>query len=205
MSVCTTTVWLLALSLVVAAGCSRRPARLRPPSINASAAGAAAMEMYDANHDGKLSGAELDNCPALKTAMSKIDASGDGTITAAKITARIEDWQRAKSARIPFSCTVLRRGRPLAGAEVKFVPERFLGDNIRPAAGKTDAKGVAMLSIPLADEKDSPGVAPGFYRVEIAKAGENIPAQYNTNTILGQEVASDAKGVREGVRFDLKY
>jgi hypothetical protein len=50
-----------------------------------------------------------------------------------------------------------------------------------------------------------PGVAPGLYRVEITKDGEDIPAKYNTDTVFGQEVAMDAKGIQEGIRFELKY
>jgi hypothetical protein len=41
------------------------------------------------------------------------------------------------------------------------------------------------------------GVRPGFYRVEITKPGEKIPAKYNTEAILGQEVVIDAKGIEE--------
>ena len=35
----------------------------------------------------------------------------------------------------------------------------------------------------------------------------NIPAKYNTGTILGQEVANDAVGLEKGasIRFDLKF
>jgi hypothetical protein len=195
----------LALGLVVASGCSRGPARIVPPPIDASAAGAKAIEMYDANKDGKLSGAELDKCPALKAAMAQIDKVGDGTITAAKITARIQMWQGSKLARMPFPCKVLHNARPQAGADVKFVPEKFLGDNVKTAEGKTDANGMVSMSVPAGEQSGPPGVAPGFYRVEITKAGENIPAKYNTNTILGQEVASDAKGVRDGITYDLRY
>ena len=42
-------------------------------------------------------------------------------------------------------------------------------------------------------------------RVEITAPGLNIPAKYNTETTLGQEVALDAKGIQEGISFDLKF
>jgi len=162
--------------------------------------------MYDANKDGKISGAELDKCPALKAAMAQIDTTGDGAITAAKITARIRAWQESKLGRMSLSCTVQHNGQPLSGAEVKFVPEKFLGENMRPASGKTDQYGMAMLSVPTSGARDDPpGVAPGLYRVEITKPGANIPAKYNTETTLGQEVALDAKGMQEGIKFNLKY
>ena len=154
--------------------------------------------------DGKISGAELDKCPALKAAMAQIDTTGEGSITAAKITARIRAWQDSKLGRMSLSCTVLHNGKPLSDAEVKFVPEKFLGENIKTASGKTDQNGMAMMSVPTTGREDPPGVAPGLYRVEITK-GSEIPAKYNSETTLGQEVALDAQGLREGIKFDLKY
>ena len=37
--------------------------------------------------------------------------------------------------------------------------------------------------------------------------GMNIPAKYSSeaDTVLGQEVANDAKGRREGIKFDLRF
>lgn len=195
----------LAVSLMVVMGCQRTPARLYPPSIDASAAGAKAIEMYDTNKDGKISGEELDKCPALKAAMAQIDTTGEKAITAAKITARIKAWQDSKLGRMSLSCTILHNGKPLPNAEVKFVPEKFLGDNIQTASGKTDQNGVAMISVPTKDRQDPPGVAPGLYRVEVTSAAGDIPAKYSTQTTLGQEVALDAQGLREGLKFDLKY
>ena len=45
---------------------------------------------------------------------------------------------------------------------------------------------------------------PGFYRVEITK-GNEIPAKYNTETILGQEVAADVAGISSRLVFELEY
>ena len=45
-----------------------------------------------------------------------------------------------------------------------------------------------MPSVPVNGPDDVQGVPPGFYRVEITKAGEQIPAKYNTATTLGGEV-----------------
>lgn len=194
-----------AAGLLFALGCSGKPARLYPPSIDASAAGTQAIEMYDTNKDGKISGDELNKCGALKAALAQIDTSGEKAITAAMITARIKVWQNSKLGRMSLSCTVLHNGRPLPGADVKFVPEKFLGENVKEAVGKTDQNGVAMISVPTSGRTDPPGVAPGLYRVEITKAGENIPAKYNTDTTLGQEVALDAAGIREGIKFNLQY
>ncbi len=193
------------LGIVVAAGCSRGPKRVLPPSINAAAAGSEAIAMYDADNDGKISGTELDKCPALKTAMSRTDKDGDKALTADEIAKRIEAWLVLKIGRVPITCTVLSNGRPLPDAEVRFVPEKFLGENMTTAQGKTSKAGMVLISIEMTDSSDSPGVPPGLYRVEITKNGEDIPAKYNTETILGQEVALDAPGIREGIKFNLAY
>jgi hypothetical protein len=198
--------YLLVLAmLAVSVGCPHTPARIYPPSINASAAGAKAIEMYDANKDGKLSGAELDKCPGLKAAVSKVDPGNEG-VTADAITNRIKAWQNSRLGRMSLACTVTRNGKGFEGAEVKFVPEKFLGDSMIVATGKTDQNGMVMISVPPSGQReDPPGVPPGFYRVEIPKPGLNVPPKYNTETTLGQEVANDAVGIMEGIRFDLKF
>jgi hypothetical protein len=196
-----------AAGALISAGCSQGLPRLRPPSINASSAAAKAIAMYDTDKDGKLSGAELDKCPALKAALAQIDTTGQGAITAAQIAARIKQWQEKKIGRMRLDCIVSRNGKPLAGAEVKFVPEEFLGDDIKMASGKTNKNGRAWLSIPTTGPRDPPGVAFGFYRVEVTKAGDNIPAKYNAETTLGIEVALDSPAIHvdKGIRFNLEY
>lgn len=190
---------LLAISALLSFGCSQQPARISPPEIDPHAAGALAIEMFDSDHNGILD-AELDQCPGLKAAASIIDPSQQG-ITAAAISARIQQWQATQLGRIQIVCMVLRNGRPLEGAEVKFVPEPFLGENIESAIGITDQDGTAMPSIV---DAQPPGIAPGLYRVEITKQGLNIPARYNSDTTLGQEIAQDATGML-GMRFNLQF
>ncbi len=196
--------WVLTFAtlLILGVGCRRGPARIHPPSIDASAAGDKAIKTFDENNDGKLSGEELDKCPGLKAAMSRVDVTGQGAITADMITARIRQWQDSKLGRMSFSCQVKYNGQPLPGAKVKFVPEKFLGENVKVATGTTDKNGMAMIQIP---EVTPPGIAPGFYRVEITKPGANVPAKYNTQTTLGQEIANDAEGIQEGVVFELYF
>ena len=95
--------------------------------------------------------------------------------------------------------------QPLAGATVKFVPEEFLGNEIQPSEGVTGEDGYAYLSVKVDpnDPEAVQGVHCGLYRVEITKQGVKIPAKYNTETILGQEVSNDAANIQEGIRFDL--
>ena len=146
--------------------------------------------------------------PGLKAAIAKVDPGGSGEITADMIAERIRAWQRSRLGRMSLACSVLHNGKALARAEVRFVPEKFLGmvGDQWIATGKTDQNGMAMLSIPISGAReDPPEVAPGMYRVEITKEGEAIPAKYNTATVFGQEVANDAAGIQEGIRFDLDY
>jgi hypothetical protein len=198
----------LAGLLAAGAGCPTRPPRIYPPSIDPSAAGRAAIEMFDSNKDGILSGAELDKCPGLKAALPRVAPAGHG-VTAEMIAARIRSWQEMKIGRMPVVCTVLRNGKPLEGAEVKFVPEKFLGGNIQVATGKTDKVGAVSISVPTSGDRfDPPGMPPGFYRIEVRKAGLDIPAKYNTATILGEEIAFDAPVIRDegkGITLDLKF
>jgi hypothetical protein len=181
-----------------------------PPRIDAVAAGRAAISQYDKNGDGRISGEELDKCPGLKAAIGRIDQSGSGDITADTIAARIKAWEKSHVGGIALSFTITHNGTPLGDADVKFVLEKFLGDCVTVATGKTDKNGVARItSEPLGSQDRRQGIATGFYRVEITKPGENIPAKYNTNTILGQEIAIDAKGIPkksgETINIDLTY
>ena len=187
-------------------GCRWGSSPIRPPAIDAAAAGKRAIKRYDKDGDGLIKGAELDGAPALKAAIENLDTDGDGGVSAEEVTARVKAWQETKVAKMWLSCTVTRRGRPLQGATVKFVPEEFLGDEIRTATGQTNERGVAELSVPLDSNVtgDVPGVHYGLYRVEITKEDANIPARYNTETTLGQEVAHDCADIRRGIKFRLE-
>jgi len=172
--------------------------RVVPPRLSPSRVARRAMKQYDANKDGKIDRRELGKCPTLKSAVEMIDKNGDGVVTAGEIADRVQDWLDSKLGRMCFACTVTLDGKPLQGALVRFVPERFLGKAFQAATGTTDEHGIAVVSIPLTGPDDPPGIAPGFYRVEISKTKngkETIAAQYNTKTVLGQEIAMDAAGL----------
>ncbi len=200
-SACVTATVLLT---IFAAGCSRRPSRVHPPSIDPGSAGRDAMSQYDLDGDGKVSGAELDQAPSLKAALERLDTDGDGAVSASEIAARVRAWQESKVGRMTAVITVLAGGRPLEGATVTLDPEDFLGSNIQPATGTTDASGMVMPSIEVSGD-DPPGVAPGFYLVRITKDGMNIPPMYNTETVLGLELAQDVAELDEGISFDLRW
>jgi hypothetical protein len=196
-------------AMMVTVGCWGGPGRVYPPGISPTAA-ADAMTMYDSNKDGKISGDELDKVPAFKPSMAKINLEGGKDVTADMIAARIQKWKESKLGKMSLGCRVTRNGLPLDGATVTFYPEKFLGDKIQPASGKTDINGMAMLSVPIntgGGKPEPPGVAPGFYRIVVTKDGLDIPAKYSKveDAILGQEVAQDAPGIQEGLKYDLRF
>jgi hypothetical protein len=175
-------------------------------SIDPAAAAREALAAYDADGDGTLSREELKKCPGLLSSLSRFDANGDGRISAEEIAARIRTWQGHKVGLMRFSCKVTAGGRPLAGATVRLVGEKFLGDALKPASGLTQANGVANVTVSPedlpADCQGLSGVFPGVYRVEVTHPSRTIPAKYNTQTVLGQEVALDTAG-SAGVVFDV--
>jgi hypothetical protein len=193
-------VLLSVLLLVVAAGCDMGAKRISAPSMNAATVAKAALAEFDTNGDGKISGKELDKCSALKISQGRLDPKGEG-ITAKTIEDLIKGWQETKIGRTSCPCQVSRNGKPLADATVTFVPEKFLGPNYQVASGKTDATGIAQITLPNVTPL---GLPLGFYRVQITKEGENIPAKFNTETELGAGLTRFiAAGF--GARFNLNY
>ena len=203
-------VWLACVA-ASAAGCSRGPARVKQPAIDPAAAGARALEAYDSNRDGSIAGAELDASPALKSALTRFDANQDGGISAAEIAERIKAWKAMKTGLASVRCQVLLDGKPLSGAVVDFVPEAFLGDQVKPASGKVNQFGDAAPTVSDADKPDPKlpgGVHIGLYTVTISKPAsgkETLAARYNTKSTLGLEVAYDEPGIRDNnLAFRLK-
>ena len=183
--------FLLIVSILFAAGCSRRPRAPRRPGVNAAAAGRAAIEMYDTDGDGKLDTTELERCPALLMALPLADTDGDGKLSADEIAARVEAWFAFGTIMMDAAPLVTLDGQPLEGAEVVFEPEEFLGEGFTECRGVTDASGRAAVS---GAHAQYPGVYVGAYRVRISKVvdgRETLPARYNTESELGVEVAED--------------
>jgi len=186
-----------ALLALASGSCSSAPSRVHPPGINASSASSEAIELYDTNGDGSVGGEELEKAPGLKAALASMDKNSDKGIDAAEIAKRIETWQATRIGLMTFGFTLSLDGSPLEGATVTFEPESFLGDDIKAAVATTDMFGTGSPTIPKDQRPDPtapPGVQVGVYRVKISKlqgGKETIPAIYNTETILGQEVAMD--------------
>lgn len=192
-----TLAWAKMLLTLILSGCSYGPAVFEPPSIDPDRAAGNAMEMYDANGDNALSGEELDRVPGLKSAMETVDTNGDTKLDAGEIAARIRSWQESQVGVAGPRFIVVMNGQPLTGATVTFEPESFLGDEFLVGHGKTDDVGMVAPRIPK-ENRPSPdmpgGLQLGFYRVKVSKSvsgKETIPAKYNTETILGQQIALD--------------
>jgi hypothetical protein len=166
---------LVALAAVAVAGCKK--AVVRPAEIPLDA-GAKAIAKYDANKDGVLDYKELAKAPGLRAAVATIKkmvkprhpAPPESQLQSAKISAdeinaRIKEWKTRGTGRIAVTCHVVRKGTSegIANAEVKFVPEDFLGPGIPIGTGTTDARGFARISQPSRG-KDDPtvGMCPGF-------------------------------------------
>jgi hypothetical protein len=196
---------LLALELCVfMTGCSRGPAAIKPPNIDPAAASREAMELYDTNHDGQLSEKELEACPGILMHRDLYDLDHDGKISREEVEARIRKLRASRIGLTRLGVQVRLDGRPLAGATVKLVPEKYLGSDIKAAVGVTGPAGAAGLSI---SDEDLPasqhglsGIHYGTYKVEITHPAIKIPAKYNTQTTLGYETERG----KPDADFDLK-
>ena len=171
----------------------------------AKEAASRAMQLYDTNLDGFLDPKELEKVPGLRAAIKQVDTNHHGKISQQEIADRIKSWSDSNVGRIQVVCRVTHNGKPLAGAKVVFVPEKFLGGRLQSGSGTTSATGYASIASPNTAEPSVKALSPGFYRVEITKDGEKIPAKYNTATTMGAEVAVDSESTKVGLRFDLQY
>lgn len=176
------------------------------PDVDPVQASQAAVELYDANSDGKLDQEELKQCPAILHRIGKYDTDSDGQVSAEEIAARMEDWYETRVGMMTLNCRVTLDGAPLIGAEVRLTPEPFLAPVIKPASGVTEAGGLAFLSIAPedrpADLQMLEGVHIGLYKAQITHPSKNLPAKYNTASTLGHEIAyKDQVG---GIGFELR-
>ena len=194
---------IVCVAVLTSFGCSGRPSRVHAPSIDAAAAGKAAMEQYDTNKDGKVAGDELQAAPSLQAAIKNLDKDCDSAVSADEVTARIQAWQESKTGLMPVMCSITFLGKPLAGATVVFEPEAFLGENVKACEGTTNQQGRVSMKIPNTERK-LPGGAPGLYKVKVTSPNVQLPAKYNTQTVLGAEVAPDSATAMSGVNFNLK-
>lgn len=186
-------------------GCSRSAvetsASLPPPTSVASAA----IEHLDSDGTGTLSGIEISASPALAAAQPQFDLDGDGAITRQEFEERIGSYHNSSVVLMVVPCRVRFAGRPLAGAEVVFEPEPFMGNTAAPARGTTAPDGSVQLQT---QGERFPGLYMGLYRIRVSKKDENgreiIPERYNVRTELGQEIALENRQLAGGVVLQLE-
>jgi hypothetical protein len=201
----------LGAATLINGGCSRGPAAVRQPVIDPAGSGREALARYDIDGNGVIAGVELDAAPALKAALVRLDTDKDGGISAAEVAERVRAWKAMLTGLASVRCHVTLDGKPLAGARVVLEPEPFLGTSIKPATGETNAFGDVSPSVAPADLPDPSlpgGVHFGLYRVRITKQSngrETLPARYNSETSLGQEISYDDPGmINNDIRFKLE-
>ena len=189
---------------VALTGCSQHPPRVLQPSLSPSSAASNAMAEFDSNGDGVLSGQELQAATGLNAAIKRFDKNGDGQLDEAEIEARLNEWVGSRIAIFAPAYIITLDGRPVAGANVQFEPEGFLGDAFQTVSAVTDEGGevvpAKLEGYPVA------GIPLGLYRMRISKLVDGkdiIPEKYNQNTTLGQEVAPGAEGMSTVKFFQL--
>jgi hypothetical protein len=187
-------------------GCSSGPPGIALPEIDADEAARQAMKEYDSNGDGAIAGEEFDKCPPLKNSLEAFDANGDKGVTAAEIADRLRSYREGNTAIIGVGCWVTLDGKPLPGAKVRLIPEKFVGPNIKPASGTSDDQGfVRLVTEGMSD--DISGIHYGLFRIEVSLIGsdgqEQLPARYNSQSILGQETSINNLGRGGGILLAL--
>ena len=204
-----TTAVLSAASILFLVGCGGPPA-LKRPSIDPTAVAEGVIAAHDTDGDGQLSIKEAsDPACGLRFSLRMIDGNGDGGLSSDEIRDYIQRfWIDMGGVVISTKCQVRYRNKPVTDVTVTFEPVDYLEGVIKPASGV--ARG-GIVSLDLSDE-DRPhpnahGANTGLYVVRISKlenGQETFPAKYNTDSVLGCEVASRA-GYKPGpVLFDLK-
>jgi hypothetical protein len=178
-------------SIFLIAGCSRGPAAVHVPEVDPAEASMLAMETFDTDHDGSLSEAELVACPGVMSHLSLYDKDGNRAVSQQEIQEQLSQMLASKVGVTSLRVQVRMDGRPLEGAYVKMVPEKYLGEDVKLAEGITNERGTATMDIrdsnSSASEQGLLGVHYGTYKVEVTHPNVQIPARYNTQTTLGYE------------------
>src|SRR5687767_1840895 len=85
--------WRIVLALLLAAGCSSRPGKIRPPGVDPDDAADAAIEQHDRDGDGALSQAEWSASPELAAVAEHYDTTSDRALSAEEIAEGIRIWK----------------------------------------------------------------------------------------------------------------
>lgn len=191
----------LAVASLVLVGCEGSAPSLESVSTSPDGLVERALSLYDTNKDGSIDESEAKASPALASAMPRWDTNRDKRLSKDEMLPRMTILGQQGHVVMPVLVKVTRRGRPLSGVTVRYVPDPLLGDSFTAGVGTTGADGVATMDLVEGGQQGYAGVHAGLYRVEVT--GSGVPAQYNTNTTLGQEVALDLE--RESKDIDLNF
>ena len=192
---------ILAAILLLVAGCENAPVAI--PEIDPEASVDLILAAADKDSNKILYQDEWQQVPSLAAAAPMMDTDGDGMLTRPELLSRMQFYKNDRMALLDFTCTVLLDGRPLEGATVTLIPEPFMGPEVKPCSGITAQDGWCYMR---QEGSAIPGSHCGMFRVSVSKkeAGvETIPAKYNTDTILSQEVATDIPRLERGVTIEL--
>lgn len=179
-------------------GCSKGPARVSPPDVDAILAGEEAVRMNDQNQDGIVTKEELIACPALLASFDSLDGDSSQSLTPAEIESRIKSWQESKAGLVCCRLRLLLDGRPLRSANVSLEPADFMKPGILPAKGITNDQGYVEVSVEEA-HLPAPSIRAlnwGFYDVKVtdgANGQKVVPEKYGVEKVFGLEVTALGK------------
>jgi hypothetical protein len=181
--------WMVMAVPVLVLGCSTPlPDWMVPPPVDPRGIAQAIMAQADADENGSLEGKELATIPALQASLTPLDTNADRKLSRDEIETWLEQVKKDGVPQRDVSFKIMARGKPLANAAVKLVPEACMGGTIEAAEGKTDESGVVFLNIPTLRTL---GVRCGLYRLEVTGTranGRPIPAKYGKDSPLGYAV-----------------
>ena len=177
-------------------GCSRQPKNVGPPPLDPVAAAQKAMELFDADSDGRIDSSELTSSPGLKAAVKTTDSDRDGALSQQEIQDRLQVFVDSGTALRSFQIELRRGSTEAKNLAVTAVPEPFLEEYLEPAIGETNIAGVATPNIQFTDPEivaqGYGGMRLGMYRLKIESLdGKSMPKKYNEDTKLGFEVGLD--------------
>lgn len=170
-----------------ASGCSKSPGRVETPEWDPASFSAKVIADFDTNGDAKLDRPEMTKAPGLAAGAKLLDQDSDGAVTGEELARRFDLYAQHKIGLSARQLRLMYRGRPLAGADVRLVPETFLEGVIEPASGQTDLEGFVS---PNAGVEGLPGMRSGYYRVQVTSPRVTLPAKFNDSTTLGVEVSN---------------
>ena len=176
----------LVAQILSASGCGGSPSASLQ-SYDPQTAAAKAIELYDANADGKIAADELTKSPALAVSIRRLDGNRDGALTTDEIQARfveLDKWAKY----VALDTTFTHRGRPLICAQITMSPEPFMGENYPTYTGPTLEGGTGALQPD--DGREFPATPSGFYTVRVVHPGLGI------DEVRGAEISDDSSGSR---------